>query len=154
MKHAVLKLLVAPLLLAAGMVATPAQALVAPLPRPVPSPVPPPGWTYVWVNPVYQTVTERNWVPDRTQLVAEWVETSPGHMELVYRQITIPGYWQTTTRRVLISDGHWQLVRVDAPPIVPPPIIVRNPGTVGVEGYAQIPTEDLSKFSPLSEWPK
>ncbi len=134
---------------------------------PRPTPAPPLGWQYVWVAPVYRTVTERNWVPERVQWVAEWREISPGRYEQVWRQIVTPGYWQTTTRQVLVSAGHWELVAINPPPppflpppivvpppVYPPPIIVRGPGTVGVEGYRSSGGEDLSKFSPLTEWPK
>jgi hypothetical protein len=139
------------------------RGIIAP---PRPSPVPPVGWEYVWVAPVYRTVTEQNWVPEKVQWVAEWREISPGRYQQVWRQIVTPGYWQTTTRRVLVSAGHWELVAINPPPppfieppivlppVYPPPIIVRNPGTVGVEGYARGGGEDLSKFSPLMEWPK
>ena len=130
-----------------------------------PQPMPPLGWEYVWVAPVYQTVTDRNWVPEKVQWVAEWREISPGRYEQVWRQIVTSGYWQSTTRRVLVSAGHWELVAINPPPpvfIQPPiflppvypPIIVRGPGTVGVQGYSSGPVEDLSKFSSLRGWPK
>lgn len=123
-----------------------------------PRPMPPSGWTYVWVAPVYRTVTDSVWIPQRTQLVSDWMEISPGRYEQIWRQVIIPGHYETTTRQVLIADAHWEMVRIDPPPVyINPPIIVRNPGTpptVGVEGYATGPVEDISKFSPLSEWPK
>jgi len=148
------------LVLGAGMFAPPAPALVALPPTPRPRPLPPPGWTYLWIAPVYRTVTDRNWVPETVQMVPQWIEISPGRLEQVWRQIITPGHWEITTRQVLIAEGHWELVRVDPPPppyppvFPPPPVIVRNPGTVGVDGYGSGPVEDLSKFSPLTEWPK
>jgi hypothetical protein len=134
-----------------------------PLPQ---RPVPPLGWEYVWMAPVYQTVTERNWVPEKVQWVAEWRQISPGRYEQVWRQIVTPGYWQTTTRQVLVSAGHWELLAINPPrppviieppivvPPIYPPVIVRGPGTVGVQGYSSGMGEDLSKFSSLHEWPK
>jgi len=124
-----------------------------------PTPAPPPGWVYRWIGPVYQTIPDRIWIADRIEMVREWVEISPGRLEQVWRQIVTPGHYETTTRRVLVSDGHYELVRVDppvyiSPPIiVSPPVVVWNPGTVGVDGYKTVSTEDLSKFSPLTEWP-
>jgi hypothetical protein len=135
---------------------------------PRPSPYPPGGYEYVWVAPVYQNITEQSWVPERVEWVAEWREISPGRYEQVYRQIVTPGRWVTSTRRVLVSPGHYELIAINPRPpiiidppivinppiIVRPPIFVRTPGTVGVEGYAGGRLEDLSKFSSLSEWPK
>ena len=147
------------LALGTGMFAPPIPARAAFPPIPQMRPAPAPGWTYIWVAPVYRTVTERNWIPGSTQMVPEWMEISPGRWEQVWRQIVTPGHWEMATRQVLISDGHWELVRIDPPPprfppVLPPPVFVRNPGTAGVEGYGSGPVEDLSKFSPLTEWPK
>jgi hypothetical protein len=147
--------------LGAGLLAPPAKALVALPPIPAPRPVPPPGWSYVWVPPVYKTVTNRTWVPEVVRWVQEWREISPGRFEQIWRQIVTPGHWEMTPRRVLVSDGHWELVRVEPPPVIVeppvvirPPVIVPGPRTVGVQGYNSGPGEDLSKFSPLTEWPK
>jgi hypothetical protein len=138
------------------------RGMIAPMPRPMP----PSGWQYVWVAPVYQTVADQTWVPERVEWVAEWREISPGRYEQVWRQLVTPGHWVTSTRRVLVSAGHWELVAVSPPwppmiieppyvmPPVSPPIYVRGSGTVGVEGYSSYGGEDLSRFSPLSEWPK
>ncbi|HEY4329775.1 MAG TPA: hypothetical protein VGN88_08565 [Phycisphaerae bacterium] len=155
-------------ILAAGAMAlaVPAHAVVA-LPEggggrggpPRPSPMAPPGWVYRWVAPVYQNVMDQVWIADRTQMVQEWVEITPGHLQQVWQQVLIPGHWQATTRRVLIADGHYELVQINPfpqPPVVivpAPPVIVRNAGTVGVEGYNSNSTEDMSKFSPLNDWP-
>jgi hypothetical protein len=138
-----------------------------------PTPAPPPGWVYRWVAPMYQTITEQVWVPERVEWVKQWMEITPGHLEQVLRQVVTPGHYETRTRRVLVSDGHYELVRIEPPPIiveppivirppiiVDPPIVIRppivapNPRTVGVEGYKSGAGEDLSKFSPLKEWPK
>jgi hypothetical protein len=147
-------------------VAGPAQALVAPRPPgggPVGRPTPPPGWTYQWVPPAYRTVYDRTWVADQVRWVTDWVQVSPGRYEQVWRQVVTPGHWETTTRQVLVSNGYWQLVRVDLPrpgPFPPgpwnqPPVMwPSSPGTVGVEGYGARETEDLGKFSPLREWPR
>jgi len=154
-------------LLAVGAMscALPAQAVdagggggrgIISLPRPMP--VPPEGWVYRYAGPVYQTVVERVWIADRVEMVSQWMEISPGRLEQVWRQVVIPGHWETTTRRVLVADAHWELVRLDPPvpvPYYPPPVVVIIPpaGTVGVDGYGTFQTEDLSKFSPLKEWP-
>ena len=123
---------------------------------PLPRPVPPPGFVYEWVAPIYRTITDRVWIADRVELVADWMETSPGRWEQVWRQVVIPGHWQTATRKVLISPGYWRLARIEPPPIIVPlprPAVI-GPATVGVDGYRSGPGEDLSKFSPLTEWPK
>ena len=139
------------------------RGMIAP---PRPTPMPPGGYQYVWVAPVYQNVTDQSWVAERVEWVAEWREFSPGRYEQVWRQIVTPGYWVTSTRRVLVSAGHWELIAISPPPPifidppivvrppVNPPIIVRSPGTVGVDGYGGGSVEDLSKFSSLREWPK
>ncbi len=120
-----------------------------------PMPAPPPGWVYRYVGPVYRTVSEQVWVAEARRLVATWVEIAPGRMEQVYREVITPGHWETRTRQELVSAGHYELVQITSPPIyIPPRIVVVNPGTAGVEGYATGSGEDLSKFSGLSEWPK
>jgi hypothetical protein len=142
-------------LLGLSMGAVHAKAIVPLPPRP-PGPAPV-GWVYRYVQPVYTTVTERIWVPERIDWVSEWAWVD-GRYQQVYRQVVRPGHFETTTRRVLISPGYWQLVRADVVPMpvpLPRPIpVVGNPGTVGVEGYHTGPGEDLSRFSPLTEWPK
>jgi hypothetical protein len=133
---------------------------VPPYPIPVEPPAcptPPYGYTYRWVPPQYRTVVERVWVPERTQMVEDWVQISPGKWEKVWRTVTIPGHYETVRRTELVAAGYWQLVRVD-PPVYPRPVpmprpVVSEPGTVGVEGYSKGSGEDLSKFSGLSEWP-
>jgi len=136
----------------------PALVRISPPPRPIP----PPGYVYQWVPPVYQTVMDRVWIPERTEWVRQWVEITPGRLEEVMRQVTTPGHYDTTTRTVLVSNGYWQLVMMDPlpPPVIipspPRPVVVWNPGTVNVDGYKPggLQTEDLSKFSGLKEWPK
>ncbi len=125
-----------------------------------PTPAPPAGWVYRWVGPVYQTISDRVWVPEKVEMVPQWMEIG-GRLEQVWRQVVTPGRWELHTRQVLVSEGHYELVRIEPPPVIisppiviNPPVVVRNPGTVGVEGYKSGPTEDLSKFSPLKEWPK
>jgi hypothetical protein len=120
-----------------------------------PRPLPPPGWVYRWVAPLYRTVTEQVWIPESRRMVAVWVEIVPGRLEQVWREVVTPGHWETRTRQELVSAGHYELVRIDPPIIIDPPrIFVTGPRTVGVEGYASGPGEDLSKFSGLSEWPR
>ena len=139
--------------------ATPASALVS-LPRPTPPPGPSPsGYVYQYVEATYRTISERTWVPDRIDWVTEYVWIN-GRYEQVYRQIVRPGHYETTTRRVLVSPGYWVLVRVETYPPYPRPVplprpvpVIVNPGTVGVDGYRSGPGEDLSKFSPLKDWP-
>ena len=151
------KILAAALVALASTLASPsANALVSlPLP-PVNRPSPPPGWAYQWVAPVYRTIVDRVWVPGRTQLVPDWIQIGD-HWEQVWREITTPGHYESTTRQILVSDGHWQLVRVEPPRPVPFPrpviIVPANPSTVSVNGYSSGPTEDLHAFSPLYEWP-
>jgi hypothetical protein len=146
------------------MLASPAMGRVSIAPWPVP-PIEPPGYpgdppagyVYRWVPPVYRTVTERVWIPERIERVEQWVEVSPGCWERVWRTIVIPGRYEHVTRRVLVSAGYWQLVRVDRPwprPVPLPRPVITNPPTVGVEGYSRSGGEDLSKFSGLSEWPE
>jgi hypothetical protein len=132
---------------------------IMPIPRPPvwvpPRPEPPPGYYYRWVPPVYRTVYDRVWVEETTQRICQWMEIAPGRWERVWTTTTIPAHWETTARRLLVSDGYWQLVQI-APPPQPIPLpypVYRNPPTVGVDGYAQHGGEDLRKFSPLSEWP-
>ena len=89
---------------------------------PRPSPVPPPRLGLSLDSPAYQNITDQVWIADRTQLVQEWVEITPGRLEQVWRQVVIPGHWETTTRRVLIADGHWELVQIN--PFPQPPIVI------------------------------
>jgi hypothetical protein len=123
---------------------------------PGPAPV---GWAYRWVPPTYRNIVDRVWIAERRDLVQDWVQVSPSRWEQVWREVVIPGHWDTTVRQVLVTPGRWELVRIDAPPPrpipLPPPVVIlpTNPPTVGVEGYKNEPGEDLSKFSPLREWP-
>ena len=165
------------LLAAVGMfsIALPAMGLVGPpgggggrgpMPTlvrisPPPRPIAPPGYVYQWVPPAYQTVTDRVWIPEKTEWVRQWVEITPGRLEEVMRQVVTPGHYESAMRTVLVSNGYWQLVMVDPlpPPVIipstPRPVVVWNPGTVNVDGYQPgVQTEDLRKFSGLKEWPK
>jgi hypothetical protein len=140
-----------------GMVpASTAQAIV-PLPPPR-RPAPPPGWTYRWVPPTYSTVMHRVWVEGTTEWVVDYIYRD-GRYEQVWRQVRTPGHWESRTERVEVRPGYWQLVRIDPPPYEPRPYPMPRPWqpgtpTVGVDGYGSGPGEDLSKFSPLREWPK
>jgi len=130
-----------------------AQAIVSLPPRPFT----PPGYACRWVPPLYRTLSDRVWVDARVDMVPQWFETSPGHMERLYRQVITPGHWESTARQVLIADGHWELVAITPPP--PPVVVVPAPwpprgGTVGVEGYDSRPGENPNPFSGLSEWPE
>ncbi len=120
-----------------------------------PRPAPPPGWVYRYIAPVYRTVTDQIWVAESRQLVPAWIETSPGRMEQVWREVVTPGHWMTSSHQELVAAGHYDLVQVDPPVVIMPQprVVFVNPGTAGVEGYASAPTEDLSKFSGLAEWP-
>jgi hypothetical protein len=135
-----------------------AKSIVAPWPVPIEPPIcpeAPSGYTYRWVPAVCRTVSERVWVGERTQWVEDWIQVAPGRWERVWRTITIAGHYETITRREVVSEGYWQLVRVvPMPRPVPYEHVDRVPGTVGVEGYSRGAGEDLSKFSGLSEWPK
>ncbi|HVT82360.1 MAG TPA: hypothetical protein VHM90_17080 [Phycisphaerae bacterium] len=133
--------------------AAPASAIV-PIGGRGPLPVAPPGWVYRYVGPVYRTVADQVWIAETRRLVPVWVETSPGRMEQVYREVITPGHWETRTRQELVSAGHYELVQISPPIYIPPRVVVVNPGTAGVEGYASGQGEDMSKFSGLSEWPK
>lgn len=130
-------------------------------------PIAPPGYVCQWVPPVYRTVADSVWTPESVSMVPEWVEVSPGVIEQAWRQVVTPGHWTRTTRQVLVAEGHWELVAVAPPFVVPPPVVVAppvvitpgpvwttSPGTVGVDGYGSGGGEDLSKFSGLSDWPK
>jgi len=161
MKEAIMfsKLLAAAVVLVmAGPVG--AKMIVSP-PWPVPieppvCPEPPVGYTYRWVPAVYRTITERVRVEERAQQVEDWVQVGPGRWERVWRTVTIPAHYESVTRRELVSEGYWQLVRVMPypRPMPYPGPVVSDPPTVGVEGYSQRGGEDLSKFSGLSEWPE
>ena len=165
--------------LVVGWSAVPAVAVA----RIMPPPNPGPGWVRVWVAPVYRTVYERVWIEERTQQIQErvwvppscewrdivtydewghrivrreYVELSPGYWSYQWRTIVVPAHEETVARQELVSSGYWKWVPVEVPPMpvpLPRPIIFGNPPTVGVEGYKSLPTEDLSKFSPLTEWP-
>jgi hypothetical protein len=142
-----------------------ARVSILPIPRPIPPdweppvcPDPPVGYTYRWVAPTYRTVYERVWVEESTRRWPEWVEISPGVWEQRWRTVTVPAHFETTSRQVMVSAGYWQLVKLDPPPYdYPHPIPLERPvvnsRTVGVEGYSKSGGDDLSKFSPLSEWP-
>ena len=70
----------------------------------------------VWVDPVYRTVCDRVWAPDRfedRQLVSYWhgwrhvrterVLVQAGHYEDVQRQECVtPGHWETHIERVRV----------------------------------------------------
>jgi len=70
----------------------------------------------VWVDPVYRTVVDRVWVPDRFEdrdVVHYWhglrrvrlehVLIQPGHFEDVQRQECVtPGHWETHLERVRV----------------------------------------------------
>ena len=104
--------------------------------------------------PVYRTVYDRIWVEERTERVLDWVEIAPGRWAQRWAIVTIPEHYETTTRRVLVSAGYWQLIRIEPPPRpIPLPRPVVSFGTVGVDGYSRQVGDDLSKFSPLYDWP-
>ncbi len=70
----------------------------------------------VWVDPVYRTVCDHVWVPDRfedrevvhhwrgrRQVYVERVLVQPGHYEDVQRQECVtPGHWETHVERVRV----------------------------------------------------
>jgi hypothetical protein len=70
----------------------------------------------VWVDPVYRTVCDHVWVPDRfedrevvhrwrgrRQVYVERVLVQPGHYEDVQRQECVtPGHWETHLERVRV----------------------------------------------------
>ena len=137
-------------LLAAGLVLSIATATASAIVAlPAPRPPAPQGWTYQWVPPTYRTLSDRTWIPERRAMFDDWAYID-GRWERIYRESIVPGHWESTTRQVLVSPGYWQLVQLFPPPPQPP---ARIGGTVGVEGYANSTGEDLSKFSPLTEWP-
>jgi hypothetical protein len=71
----------------------------------------------VWVDPVYRTVCDRVWVPDRFEFRdvvhyryhRQWIErervlASPGHFEDVARQeLVTPGHWETRFEQVRVG---------------------------------------------------
>jgi hypothetical protein len=164
---------------AAGSAA--ARPPIMPMP-PIPGPgwvrvwVPPEYRTVyeqVWVEERTERVQERIWVAatgewrevvyydewGRRCVRREWVETSPGYWTYQWRTVVIPAHYETVSRQVLVREGYWKWVRVDPPLPVPDPLpqprpLYGNPPRVGVEGYQSGNTgEDLSKFSPLYDWP-
>jgi hypothetical protein len=88
-------------LMASGLVlgTAPARAL-APASSAPAHPAPPPGWTYVWMPPVFRNIAEQRWETEHI----DWEEL----------QAVIPGHWEWTSRQVLVSPGYWQLARADA----------------------------------------
>lgn len=142
-----------------------------PRPRPIPLPEPipgPPGEGWVWVPPVYrtvsdwvwrdghyQTVTQRVWVPDqygwrtvcywengRWVQRQEWVLISPGHYETRTNRVWIEGGWRWETRQELVTPGRWEWRGY-----TPPPVVIPQPRP------SPRPPE-LAPFSPLWEWPE
>ena len=104
------------------------------------------GTTQVWVEPVYQTVEEKVWVPDVTTTQIQRVETPAqyGYRDVMHvdfqgrrfirreqvqicpatiqdRPVTVvvsPGHYEIQTHQQQVSDGHWQTVYQPAPVIV------------------------------------
>jgi len=89
----------------------------------------------VWVDPVYQTVTDRQWVPAEYRTVVDhiWVPdrfelresprwergrraihrervlVAPGHYDDVPRQeLVCEGRYEDVQRQVLVTPGHWE----------------------------------------------
>lgn len=97
----------------APVVVTPSPVVVAPAPVVV---TPPPVVVErVWVEPVYQTVTERVWVPTvKTAYRDVPVYDVFGNVVSYRREpYTVEsGYWREVTRRVCVREGYWTTVPV------------------------------------------
>jgi hypothetical protein len=112
-----------------------------------PPPAPPVGnrEVRVWVEPVYQTVTDRQWVPAEYRTVVDrvWVPdrfemreyprwdhgrrvifrervlVAPGHYEDAPRQeLVCDGHYEDVQRQVLVTPGHWE-TRIEPVVLVP-----------------------------------
>ena len=82
----------------------------------------------VWVEPVYQTVTDhvwhpavtrtecqRVWVPDKYNDIAGWggqvlhILVQKGHYEDRNVEVVVtPGYYEDACRQVCVTPGHWE----------------------------------------------
>lgn len=61
----------------------------------------------VWVDPVYRTVCDHVWVPDRF----EWRDVAYGyHGRRVYheRVLVEPGHYEDVQRQEIVTPGHWE----------------------------------------------
>jgi hypothetical protein len=84
---------------------------------PAPAPVYADREVRIWVEPVYQTVCDRVWVPDQytdrevvyyrhgwRHATHEQVLVTPGHFENVNRQVVVtPGHYETHIEHVLVN---------------------------------------------------
>jgi hypothetical protein len=112
------------------------------------------------VPPTYSTVIRRVWVEGTSQWVCDWIWRYD-HYEASWRRVVSPGHWEERPERVESRPGYWELVRIEPPvpyPLprpypLPTPRPWQGTPTVGVQGYSSGPGEDLSKFSPLRDWP-
>jgi hypothetical protein len=116
--------------------------VVIPVPQiPVPQIIVPcdPDPSPVWVQPVYQDVTEQVWVPavTRTEMRCVDVPAQYGYRDVVVRDflgrrhirqeqvlispahredqpvevVVTPGHFETQTHQQLVCEGHWQNVQ-------------------------------------------
>ena len=74
--------------------------------------VPPPVYedreVRVWVEPVYRTVCERVWVPDRFEdrnVVQYWHGFRRVHTE---RVLVEAGHYQDVNHQEIVTPGHWE----------------------------------------------
>jgi len=110
--------------------------LVVPVPQVVLPCVPA---TRVWIEPVYQDVTERVWVPEvtRTEVQSVDVPAQYGYRDVIVRDffgrrhirqeqvlispahredrpvevVVAPGHFEMQTHQVLVAQGYWQDAR-------------------------------------------
>jgi len=62
----------------------------------------------VWVDPVYRTVCDHVWVPDRfedRQVVSYWRGRRQVHVERVLVQA---GHYEDVERQEVVTPGHWE----------------------------------------------
>ena len=67
----------------------------------------------VWVEPVYQTVSERVWIPTVETRYRDVPVIGPRGHVIEYRReaYTVEtGHWATVDRQVLVTAGHWMTV--------------------------------------------
>jgi len=62
----------------------------------------------VWVDPVYRTVYDRVWCPDRYE-DRDVVEYFHGYRRVIRERVLVePGHYQDVPRQELLTPGHWE----------------------------------------------
>ena len=62
----------------------------------------------VWVDPVYRTVCDRVWVPDRYDF-RDVVEYHHGYRHVIRERVLVdPAHYTDVQRQALVTPGHWE----------------------------------------------